>query len=206
MSHALAHLHARRGEFDEARLRVATFRTFLHETGQVWTYWFFSEVAADVEALAGNGDEAVRIIAEGAAEVEQIDGRRDPLLDAFLAHYLYDEGDLAGAERSVALGAGGGDIVARSLGMGILGKIRAREGRWDEAQRLTSESVGMLEDSEFLVDLATVLFDRGEVFRLAGKADAARSVFERALDACERKGDLVSADRVRTALTELETA
>jgi tetratricopeptide (TPR) repeat protein len=202
MSHALAHLHARRREFDEARSRVATFRTFLHETGQVWMYWFFSEVAADVEALAGNGADAVRIIAEGAAQLEQIN-ERDPLLDAFLAHYLYDQDDIAGAERSAAIGAGGEDFLARSLAMGVLGKIRAREGRWDEAERLTSDSVALLEDTDFLVDLATALFDLGEVFRVVGKTDEARSAFERALDACERKGDLVSADRARAAIAGL---
>jgi len=38
-----------------------------------------------------------------------------------------------------------------------------------------------------------------------GKSDEARSAFERALDACERKGDLVSADRARTALAEIAT-
>jgi tetratricopeptide (TPR) repeat protein len=202
ISHALAHLHARRGEFDEARSRVETFRTFLHETGQMWTYWFFSEVAADVEALAGNGAEAARIISEGAAQLEQID-KRDPLLDAFLAHYLYDQDDLLGAERSAESGVSGEDFLARSLAMGVLGKIRAREGQWDEAERLTSDSVALLEDTDFLVDLATVLFDQGEVFRLAGKADEARSAFGRALDACERKGDLVSADRVRAAIAGL---
>lgn len=205
MSHALAHLHARRGEFDEARSRAATFRTFLHETGQVWTYWFFSEAAADVEALAGNGADAVRIIEDGAAQLEQID-ERDPLLDAFLAHYLYDEDDLTGAERSAALGAGGEDFLAKSLALGVLGKIRAREERGDEAERLASESVSLVEATDFLIDIATAFFDQAEVFRLVGKTDEARSAFERALDACERKGDLVSADRVRTALAGLGTA
>lgn len=205
MSHALAHLHARRREFDEARSRVATLRTFLHETGQVYMYWFFSEVAADVEALAGDNAAAVRVLAEGAEQLERI-GERAPTIEVFLAHYLYDQGDLAGAERFAVLGGSAKGFFEKPLALGVLGKIRARQGQGDEAERLASEGVALLEATDFLVDLATVLFDLGEVFRLGGKTEEARSAFERALDASERKGDLVSADRARTALAELGTA
>lgn len=205
MSHALAHLHARRREFDEARSRVATLRTFLHETGQVYMYWFFSEVAADVEALAGDNAAAVRVLAEGAEQLERI-GERASTIEVFLAHYLYDQGDLAGAERFAVLGGSAKGFFEKPLALGVLGKIRARQGQGDEAERLASEGVALLEATDFLVDLATVLFDLGEVFRLGGKTEEARSAFERALDASERKGDLVSADRARTALAELGTA
>jgi class 3 adenylate cyclase/tetratricopeptide (TPR) repeat protein len=199
ISHALAHLHARRREFDEARSRAATFRDFLHDTGQVSMYWFFTEVSADVESLAGNGADAVATIVEGAAQLERI-GERNPLLEAFVALHLYDQDDLEGAERCAGFGVGSEDYLGRSLATGILGKIRARRGREDEAERLATESVALLEATDFLIDLATALFNLGEVFRLVGKRDEARSAFERALDACERKGDLVSADRVRAAL------
>jgi class 3 adenylate cyclase/tetratricopeptide (TPR) repeat protein len=202
MSHALAHLHARRREFDEARSRVATYRTFLQETGQVYHYRESSEVAADVEALAGNSAAAVRVLTEGTEQLEQID-RPEPVNEAFLAHYLYDQDDLAGAERSAVVGAKKEAVFAKSVAMGVLGKIRARQGQPDEAERLASESVALVEATDFLIDLATALFDQGEVFRLVGKTGEARSAFERALDACERKGDLVSADRARAAIAGL---
>ena len=97
------------------------------------------------------------------------------------------------------------ESFAKSLALGVLGKIRAREERWDEAERLASESVALVEATDLLVDLATALSDQGEVFRLVGKTDEARSAFERALDACERKGNLFSADRARGALAGLSS-
>lgn len=110
------------------------------------------------------------------------------------------------AERFAVLGGSAKGFFEKPLALGVLGKIRARQGQGDEAERLASEGVALLEATDFLVDLATVLFDLGEVFRLGGKTEEARSAFERALDASERKGDLVSADRARTALAELGTA
>ena len=84
MSHALAHLRARLGEFDEARVAVDRYRGFLLDTGQLMAYWRSAELQFDVEMLAGDVQAAADIAEEAHAKLTER-GDRWPYLCAFLA-------------------------------------------------------------------------------------------------------------------------
>ena len=84
MSHALAHLWARLGEFDQARVAVDRYRGFMFDTGQLMAYWRSAELQFDVEMLAGDVQAAADVAEEAHAKLSER-GDRWPYLCAFLA-------------------------------------------------------------------------------------------------------------------------
>ncbi|MEA2673266.1 MAG: hypothetical protein QOI92_458, partial [Chloroflexota bacterium] len=67
IAHALAHMHARLGEFELARSLAARCREIAAESGQRSLAALLTEVAADMETLAGDHEAAERILAEGCS-------------------------------------------------------------------------------------------------------------------------------------------
>jgi hypothetical protein len=65
IAHALAHMHARLGDFELARSMAARYREIAPESGQRSLAALLTEVVADVEMLAGDPDAAERILGEG---------------------------------------------------------------------------------------------------------------------------------------------
>jgi class 3 adenylate cyclase/tetratricopeptide (TPR) repeat protein len=202
MFHALAHLRARRGEFEEALSLAERFRGILRENGQMAAFWFFVEVPGDIKMLAGDPHGAVEVLTEGYEYLERIEDR-DPLLAAFLAQASYANGQFEEAERKSELAASSGFPLARDLGKGVLSKVRARQGRLDQAERMVREAVASFEATDLLIDHATTLMDLAEVLRLAGRMEEAASAVRDALDLFERKGDIVSAGKARSAIRGL---
>ncbi|MGH2403587.1 MAG: ATP-binding protein, partial [bacterium] len=72
------------------------------------------------------------------------------------------------------------DEISRATLSATLGKIRAAQGRAEEAETLFRQSVDTLERREFPIDLANTLLRFGEALLLLGHANAAQSVLERA--------------------------
>ena len=68
IAHALAHMHARLGDFALARSLAARCLEIANESGQRTLAAVLTEVAADVETLAGEHAVAERMLAEGCAE------------------------------------------------------------------------------------------------------------------------------------------
>ena len=179
---------------------------FLLETGQLWTYWLMRETGCDVEHLAGDTARAVELMQESAGHLQELQGR-NVFADAMLARYLYATGDadLAEGHAEYALTSQDPDLFTTApIALGTLGKIRARQGRADEALRLAAEGAALLESTDLLIDKGGAFFDLGEVHELLGNTAAARASYGVALDASERKGDLVTADRVRAAISVLQ--
>ena len=199
MSHALAHLRARLGEFDGAREAIDLYRGFLYDTGQVLGYWRSAEVRFDVEMLAGDVEAAAAVAEESYAElVERAD--RWAYLCAFLAQARYALGRSEEAVEVAEIAASSAVAVERALGLGVLAKIRAREGDRAKAQELIDEAVTIVERTDFLFDRGTVQLDVAEVMRQFGRAEEARAALGRALAMFEQKGDLVSTGRTRALL------
>ena len=196
MSHALAHLRARLGQFDEAREAVDRYRSFLYDTGQVIGYWRSAEVHFDVEMLAGDAQAAADVAEEAYAKlVERAD--RWAYLCAFLAQARYAMGRYEEAVEVAEIAASSAIAVERALGLGVLAKVRAREGDAATGQELIGEAVAIVERTDFLFDRGTVQLDLAEVMRLLGREEEALAAFGRALAMFEQKGDLVSASRTR---------
>jgi tetratricopeptide (TPR) repeat protein len=73
-----------------------------------------------------------------------------------------------------------GDILARATHQATLGRIRAAQGRADEAETLFREGLEVLEHREYPIDLALALLRYGEALALLGDHPRARSILDRA--------------------------
>ena len=88
----------------------------------------------------------------------------------------------------------------------VRAKVLARRGEHAEAERLASEAVAICDETEMLNAQGDVYADFGEVLILAGKPDDAAAALEQARERYERKGNVVSAQRVRALLAEIQDA
>ena len=202
MFHALAHLRARRGEFDEALRLAERCRSILRENGQMTNYWFFVEIPWDIKMLAGQPEDAVAILAEGYEHLVEM-GETTSLLAALLGQGLYTIGRFEEAERKAELAVAVDAPLSRNLGKGVLAKVWARQGKGAEAERLAREAVASLEGTDLLIDHATVLMDLAEVLSLVGLPEEAISAVRKALDLFELKGDIVSSANAKKTLGTL---
>ncbi|CAN5772871.1 AAA family ATPase [soil metagenome] len=190
MNHALAHLRARLGEFDAARDLAGRYRALLRESGQEFSYAFATEVTSDVEELAGEYETAASMLREGIAGTGQ-----PSLLDARLACDLVVLGRTAEAEEVAARAPSG--KYQRAFTASAMAQVRARQGRFEEVFQLSDEALRAFEGTDLLCWHAEVLEDRADVMRLAGRSDDALAATLQALELYERKGDIVSAGRLR---------
>ena len=85
-------------------------------------------------------------------------------------------------------------------------KVHARRGEPADAERLAREAVAICDETELLDQQGDAYADLAEVLLLTGKPDEAAAALEQALERYERKGNLVSAQRAQTRLTELQDA
>ncbi len=108
-----------------------------------------------------------------------------------LAEVLLARGDLLAAADHAERALGGiasEDPVGLATYGATLGKVRAAQGRREEAEELFRRSLELLEKSEYRVDLALTLYKYGEALRLLGGEAEARQVLERARQLFARMG------------------
>jgi tetratricopeptide (TPR) repeat protein len=199
------------GRFDEARAILAEARAELAERG--WGIQLAVTVchaAVDVELLAGDPAAAAELGEEGCRLLEEL-GERSFLSTAAgkLGQALYaldrlEEAD-AWAGRAAELGASD-DVFTQMLWRQVRAKVLARRSEHAEAERLAREAVALGEKTDMIDAQGDAYADLAEVLLLAGKADEAAAALEHALARYERKGNLVSAQRVRTRLAALQDA
>jgi len=200
MWHALAHLTARKGAFEEAREFAARVRAFLRDMGQQHDLDFMAEVSGDVEMVAGDAPAAELILREG---YEALESRGSPelLLGAFLARSIVAQQRWTDAESVAKLAASSGTSrIGPALAKGALARVRAHQGRIREAEELAREAVALLAETDFLVDRADILTDLADVLLVAGRQDEARDVLSEALTLYQQKGDVVTPIRIRAAI------
>jgi tetratricopeptide (TPR) repeat protein len=77
-------------------------------------------------------------------------------------------------------------------------------GRVEEGERLMREAVALIDQTEFLIDRAGVRMSLAETLLVAGRPDEASEVLQDALRLHEQKGNLVSAERTRALLADLD--
>lgn len=97
------------------------------------------------------------------------------------------------------------DVVTQILGRQAQGRILALRGDFAEGERLAREAVALVEATDLLDTKGDALADLAEVLALAGRTSEAVESFRLAAERFERKGNLVSAGRVRLRLEELES-
>jgi class 3 adenylate cyclase/tetratricopeptide (TPR) repeat protein len=199
------------GRFGEARAILAETRAELTERGGgILLANILAGESLWVELWAGDPAAAAEFGAEGWRLYEELGEQTFlPAVAGNLAQALYgldrlDEAD-AWAGRAAELGPTD-DAWKEKLWRQVRAKVLARRGEHAEAERLAREAVAISEETDFLDGQGDACADLGEVLVLAGKPDEAATALEQALDRYERKGNVVSAQRVHARLAGLEHA
>jgi DNA-binding SARP family transcriptional activator/tetratricopeptide (TPR) repeat protein len=200
MLHPLGLLHALRGDFDQARRLIREGNEILDDLGRLQSA--VSHHEALVEMLAGQPATAEARLRAGYAKLEEM-GERTLLATtaAMLARAIHAQGRHQEAdsfclvsERTAAVE----DLFTQAMWRGVRAKILARQSRAGEAEALAREAVRLSEPTDLLTIRGDALVDLAEV--LWGSAAEADAAAQQGLVLYERKGDLVSAAKVRLQL------
>ena len=199
---------AMRGDFDSARSTVAAYRARVEELGGKTMLAVSAMGSSEIEMLAGDNETAERVLAEGC---DQLDAMGEVAWLSTMAgmrgEALYRLGRLDEAEASAARGLEVGapdDVVTQVISRCVIGKVRARQEKYGEAERLLREATALAQTGDSVLMTADALLDLGEVLDLAGKQSEATAKVEEALDLYERKGNLVQAQQARERLEKLQ--
>jgi tetratricopeptide (TPR) repeat protein len=197
MSHALAHLRAWQGRFDEARKLARRYRDILRENGQEANWADSAECEGDVELLAENVDEAVHIIAEGQRRFDEM-GVTETTNLPFLAAALYAAGRWQEAEVPAGRAIEGGHPLWKMQGQVVLAKVRARQGLTEEAERLAREALVAAGKTDYLVFQGRAASGMAEVLEILGREEEATPFRREAVRVYEQKGAAVLAEQARS--------
>ena len=198
MSHPLAHLRAHLGEFEPARQLAARCREIAAQNGQETTAAFMTEVAWDVESLAGDHEAARRVVSEGR-DWFAARGEPHPLLEAFLARSQAALGLDVAIER-LAIEAAGQSGWRRAVIYAAMARAEVNAGNLAAAERHARSAVEILATTEVITWHAEARVVLGDVLRAAGRRDEADAAFRQALDLYHQKGSIVGE---RTAAARL---
>ncbi|MDR7449507.1 MAG: adenylate/guanylate cyclase domain-containing protein [Armatimonadota bacterium] len=120
-------------------------------------------------------DEAQRELEETERLIRQHAGTESPMALRGLAEVALARGDVVQAadlaEKALALVQK--DQIARATFSATLGKVRAAQGRGEEAEALFRGALETLEQEDFRIDLALTLLKYGEALLLVGEAERA---------------------------------
>ena len=205
MYHPLAHMKARQGEFQEALSLAARCREIHRENGAMWSYWVYAEIEWDIKMLAGEMEEALEILSESyeqssrwAASRSNPPGWRNPSTRSAGSTRP------SGARRRPSMRST--TISGGPRGMGALARVRARQGRFEEAEAMAREAVAYFAGTDYSKDRPGSSLDLAEVLRLAGRPDEAIATIREAIGLFEQREDVVSAAHARALIEDLTNA
>jgi hypothetical protein len=195
-------LHALRGDFDQARRLIREGNEILDDLGRLQSA--VSHHEALVEMLAGQPATAEARLRAGYAKLEEMgEGTLLATTAAMLARAIHAQGRHQEAdsfclvsERTAAVE----DLFTQAMWRGVRAKILARQSRAGEANALAQEAVRLSEPTDLLTIRGDALVDLAEVLGLWGSAAEADAAAQQGLALYERKGDLVSAAKIRLQL------
>ena len=200
---ALAHLEAMQGDFEQARAHARQARTTLEDLGNSMLAASTSLEAGAVELLAGNPQEAERLIRRDVAELEGMGATY--LLStttALLAQAVAAQGRDAEAAELVEAGVrltDPDDIESDVLLACVRSGLRVRAGDVAAGIEEARRAVALLDDADAPVARAEALLTLAAACE-AGGDDGAAAARQRAAAECEAKGYLVAARRARGEL------
>jgi class 3 adenylate cyclase/tetratricopeptide (TPR) repeat protein len=199
MCHCLGHLRSWQGRFDEARRLARRYRSILRENGQESNWADSSECEGDVVLMAGDPDEAVRLMIEGQRRFDDM-GLQDTTILPFLANALYISGRWEEAESPAQRAIEGGQPLWAMLGQTVLAKVRARQGRGEEAEQLAREAIEGAAATDYPIWKGRAALGLAEVLEILGRDREAVPYRQEAVRAFEGKGATVWADLARSGL------
>jgi class 3 adenylate cyclase/tetratricopeptide (TPR) repeat protein len=189
MAHALAHMHARLGDFARARSLAARCLGIANESGQRNEAAALNEVAADVETLAGDHEAAERMLAQGCDWFVAM-GAPHATLEALHGLSQVAGGHTVDVERLAAIAAGRGP-QSRALLQAAMAGAHLNAGHLVEAERDARSAVEFLATTDFITFHADSALILGDVLRAGGRREEADAAFLQALDLYRQKGSLV---------------
>jgi ATP/maltotriose-dependent transcriptional regulator MalT len=164
-----------------------------------------SHQAAHVRLLAGQPELAEVPLRRGIDNLAGMgEGRSLATTTAMLAQAAYAQGHAGEADElchATAASAARDDIVSQVIWRGVQAKLLADAGRGEEGVELAREAVRIIEPTDLLSHHADALIDLADVLRTCSRADASRDAARAALALCERKGNVVAAQRARVRCT-----
>jgi class 3 adenylate cyclase/tetratricopeptide (TPR) repeat protein len=201
---ARALLDAMTGDFATARRFAGEAQRLYDDLGMRVAGIMFAQTTGMIERLAGELDDAERLLRAAAVELEAL-GERGYLstLVAELAEVVYrleryEEAEQL-ARRACELG-GEDDTATQAHGRAVEAKAAARLGRPEEAEQLARCAAELAATTDFLHFRGETLTALGEVLELSGKPNEAAAAYREALALFERKGSTVAAATVRAQL------
>jgi hypothetical protein len=124
----------------------------------------------------------------------------DTTILPFLANALLTAGRWEEAEAPAQRAIEGGHPLWRTLGKTTLARVRARQSRGEEAERLARGALESARRSDYPIWKGRAALGLAEVLELLGKDGEVTRLREYALQEFERKGAIVWADWARAAL------
>jgi tetratricopeptide (TPR) repeat protein len=201
----MTHLHGLIGMFDEARAQYRQARERLEDLGLKVLAASTSIDSGPVEMLAGDPAAAERELRRDFERLQEM-GEKYLLssVTAYLSQAVVAQGRFEEAEelsRSCEQVVLAEDVEAQSILRRVRALALANRGEGEEALALAHEAVDIIRRTDSPVMQGDALMDLAEVLRLAGRPGEAVESLEEALALQERKGNLVSAARIRELLS-----
>ena len=200
---AMAQLHAMQGRFEEARELYRRGQGILAELGGGVDAGATSIDTARVEVLAGDLRTAE---AELRRDNSTLEGLGETYFRSYivgiLAHVLLESGHRDEAASFAELGetlSDADDVLSQVVWRTARARLLADDGDTG-AEALARSAIELAEGTADLELQADALDDLGAVLAALGNHDEAEAAIRQALQLYERKGDVVSAARVRQRL------
>jgi class 3 adenylate cyclase/tetratricopeptide (TPR) repeat protein len=192
------------GRFEEARASADRSKRIYEELGMPMRHVTSIQVVAETERLAGRPEEAERLFRASHEAFEAMgETGFNSTICGLLAQTLcdlerFDEAE-GFAEKSRILAAED-DFASQAVWRMAKARVLADRGELEEALTLANEAVAINGRTDYLVWQGDSHEVRGMVLEAAGRRDEARAAYAEALERYERKGNVVSAERIRQRL------
>ena len=200
---SLAGLIALGGDFEEARRLFRDASATYEEFGMRFRRATQSFVGAQIELLAGDAAAAERELSASSAAFDEFGAATSATTHrALLAEVVVRLGRLGEAEelaKQVAADAPSDDLIAHVLWRSTFARVRAREGRADEAVQLATEARRLLADAEFPQLVIVALTAGAEAAAAADDGADAERLLAEAQAVARAKGAVASLSQVDAA-------
>jgi class 3 adenylate cyclase/tetratricopeptide (TPR) repeat protein len=203
-------LEAMRGCFEQARALVTAADKAALEFGQTLWLAVGGMAAWEVETIAGEPSAAAIQVRRSCALLEELGetGHRS-LAAGQLAESLYSLGELDEAWRWTLVAdelSSSDDVSSQMRWRQVRAKLLARCGKHVDAGQLAGEAVSLAQGTDMLNWHGNALADLADVLAGAGRPADAAAELDRAISLYRRKGNVVSAAKAQTRLSELRAA
>jgi tetratricopeptide (TPR) repeat protein len=196
-----------RGDFEAARSLIRRGRDPLADAGLAVHYAATSQVAAFVEAVAGDREAALRAAREGFDGLSKLGEHAYASTSAVdIAWLLCDLGRDDESERWVRTArelSPAADAATLVSVDSVDAVLRVRRGENAEAERLARRAVEHAEGMDFWKHRGGTYEALALVLAAAGRPDEAEEALEAAIRIYDAKGSVVSAERATDLLAEL---